>query len=323
MSRESEKEDGEIAPVRAPVPERGVPTVSKEKRGPSHTVESRDLLNSEERMRLDLTVMLKEGKKQKWEFEWKLNVVDAAAARRRVLSNAWETSVVLLGDEDGVKSCSDAVEGWKLSQKIADFELGFQAAVAPPEEAVADSTGQGNKDVPETQDFDLVVEGGQFDELRDFMHGMQKENAEFHGAFAAEKAARAKCLLQVSALWAQRAAQKERIEDFTQRLEEELPVRESNIAEKRHTEDAVNVKEKLTEPVKQLSLCVTELKGERVSGKDTVADFNVRLEAAETRAEDVVYERDVRKLVCRSLNADRTRWMKASLASNIQSIASA
>lgn len=49
------------------------------------------------------------------------------------------------------------------------------------------------------------------------------------------------------------------------------------------------VKEKLIEHVKQLSARVTELGGEKVKGKETVADLNVKMKATEKRAKYVAY----------------------------------
>lgn len=56
---------GEIAPGRAPVPARGGPEASDEGRGPSLTVGTRDLLNFEGRMGLELMVILKQQQEHK------------------------------------------------------------------------------------------------------------------------------------------------------------------------------------------------------------------------------------------------------------------
>lgn len=85
-------------------------------------------------------------------------------------------------------------------------------------------------------------------------------------------------------------AQKERSEELTRHLSEELSSREWTIAEKRHTEDTVTVKEKLTKQGKQFSVRVTELEGEIVKGTETVMDPNVEMKAAKKHAEDVSYE---------------------------------
>lgn len=60
---------------------------------------------------------------------------------------------------------------------------------------------------------------------------MVKANAILHAIRAVEIAARAKSLLVVSALPEEKAARKKRIEEYTQRLEEELSVWESSVAE--------------------------------------------------------------------------------------------
>lgn len=123
--------------------------------------------------------------------------------------------------------------------------------------------------------------------------GCRKKYAELRAACAAEKSStRAKSLQKVSTLWVDNEAQKKRIEDFTRRLTGNLSTQEWNFAEKRHTENAVAVKGKLTEQAKHLSVCVTELDGEAMNGRETVADLNVKLKAAEERAEYVAYEGD-------------------------------
>lgn len=50
------------------------------------------------------------------------------------------------------------------------------------------------------------------------------------------------------------------------------------------------VNEKMTKQAQQLSVCVTELEDEVTNDKGTVADFNVKLKAAEKRAADVMYD---------------------------------
>lgn len=77
---------------------------------------------------------------------------------------------------------------------------------------------------------------------------------------------------------------------MTRRLEEELTARERSVAEKKHTQNAVTVKEKLTEQFKQLSACGTELDREVVDGKETVADVNVKLKFTGMSAKYVGYE---------------------------------
>lgn len=67
---------------------------------------------------------------------------------------------------------------------------------------------------------------------------------------------------------------------------------------------------------------MTGPEGEAVKSKDTVSDLNVKLKAAEKLPEDVPYERDRCKLSCSNLNLGMIRWLKASLASKVRSIAS-
>lgn len=69
---------------------------------------------------------------------------------------------------------------------------------------------QAKKDVAETQNPRPGSRGesDQIDKMRDFMHGIQKENAALHSVWAAEKAARFRSLLEVSALRVENEAQK-------------------------------------------------------------------------------------------------------------------
>lgn len=101
-------------------------------------------------------------------------------------------------------------------------------------------------------------------------------NTELHSICTAEKAARAKILLEESVLRVEKAAQKKRIWKMTRCLAKELSARERSIVEKRHTEDAAAVKYKLIEQVMQLPVSVTELKSELVYVTETLADFNVK-----------------------------------------------
>lgn len=169
-------------------------------------------------------------------------------------------------------------------QVDANFKAGFKTVGATLKEAVADPDRQGKKEVSDTRDLGLVGEGGQTNVLRDFMQGLQKENAELYADCAAENAAGAKSLPEVSVLRVGKAAQKKMLEELTRRLSEELSARERSVAEKKHTKDAVDVKNKLTEHVKHLSVRVTESKGEVVIGPGTVVDPNVKVKAAEKRA---------------------------------------
>lgn len=155
------------------------------------------------------------------------------------------------------------------------------------------------------------------------MQGIQKENADLHAACAAKKAARAKSLLEMMALRVEKAAQKKRVEGLTQLLAEELTAWETRVVDERHTENAVTVKEKLTKQVKQLSVRVTEIECEVMNGNETVADLNAKLMVAQKYPEDVAYELNSLRAHLQSLNANRTRWVKASLVSKIELIASA
>lgn len=54
---------------------------------------------------------------------------------------------MVLNNDSDVKSGSEAANGRKSLQAVADFEAGFQAAGATPKEAVLDPEGQRNTDV--------------------------------------------------------------------------------------------------------------------------------------------------------------------------------
>lgn len=97
----------------------------------------------------------------------------------------------------------------------ANFEAGFQAEGAKPKKAAANAEGQSRKDRPESHDLGLVVENGHFNDLRDFMQRVQKENDMLHATCAAENAVRARSLPDASALRAEKAAQKKRTENVT------------------------------------------------------------------------------------------------------------
>lgn len=78
---ESEKEEGWIASARAPAPEQGAPVVRKERHGGFHTVESRDFAFLEERLGLDLKMILKKRQQQKFTMKRVLKAAEAAPIR--------------------------------------------------------------------------------------------------------------------------------------------------------------------------------------------------------------------------------------------------
>lgn len=157
-------------------------------------------------------------------------------------------------------------------QVTADFEAAFKATSVTPNEAVADPEEQRVKGVPNNRDLGHMGEGGPSEELRDSVQRMLKENANLHAACAAKKTACAKRLLEVSTLRVEKVAQKKRIEEFTRRLTEALTAWERSVAEMVHTEEVMAVEANLIKKVKLLSLRVSELDGEILNGKDTVAD---------------------------------------------------
>lgn len=60
------------------------------------------------------------------------------------------------------------------------------------------------------------------------------------------------------------------------------------VLDRRHTEDVVTGKKKLTERITKFSVFVAELEVEVVKGSEVVADLSVQLKVAEKRAEDRV-----------------------------------
>lgn len=180
-----------------------------------------------------------------------------------------------------------AVGGRQFSKGTAEFEAGFKATSATSKKVFADPEGQVTKDVLKSRGLDLAWEVCQFNELRGFMQGIQNDSADLHVNYAEEKADCAKQLLKVSAIWVEKAAKEKIIAKFMRPLAGKLSERKRIVVGKRHTKDAVAVRLKLRVQVKQLSVCVTELKGEAGKGKETVTDLTVNLKAAEKFAEDV------------------------------------
>lgn len=76
---------------------------------------------------------------------------------------------------------------------------------------------------------------------------MKKEAAALHTVCAVVKAVCTKSLFEVSTDWVEKAAQKKKIEEMMRSLEKELATRERDVAEKRHMDGAVVVKEKLVD----------------------------------------------------------------------------
>lgn len=138
VAREFEMEDKKIAPVRVDVLARGALVVSKEERGPSLTVESRNLTNFEAKTVLDIMVILKGRQQQKCAFERDIKATKAAAARKRALETVMETSVVVLDNKNSVFSGLQAVKRKRSSQRSAYFDVDFKDTDTAPKEVVSD-----------------------------------------------------------------------------------------------------------------------------------------------------------------------------------------
>lgn len=81
--RMSEDEEVEASSVQSHVSAQGVPTGSKRQRGLSHTVESRDLPESESITVVCMVTIMEEIRKQKLTLIEKLKAVDAPTVRKR------------------------------------------------------------------------------------------------------------------------------------------------------------------------------------------------------------------------------------------------
>lgn len=81
VAREFEEENGKTTPGQAPGLAWGAPAISKEEPGPSLTEELKELPNFEERMSLNMVVILRRRQKQKWACRSELKVVQAALER--------------------------------------------------------------------------------------------------------------------------------------------------------------------------------------------------------------------------------------------------
>lgn len=84
VARESERIVRRIAPVWAALPARAVPAVSEEQHGLSHTAESKNFPELEDRLCLDLMVILKEQQQRKSALERKMKTAEVAPVRKRV-----------------------------------------------------------------------------------------------------------------------------------------------------------------------------------------------------------------------------------------------
>lgn len=198
---------------------------------------------------------------------------------------------MFLEDEDGDNSGFFAVEERRSSQAAADFRADFKGKSKAPMKAVADPEGQGSKDEPNIHDVNLMSKIGKCNVVHDFVQLLQKESAKLHTNCAARNVARANSLLEVNTLRSEKAAQRKRIVEVTGRLAKRTFSagkdcrREGQHGGRRGCQvGAVGAGQKI-------SVNETELKGEVVKGNRTVVGPKVKLEPAEKREEDVLYER--------------------------------
>lgn len=264
--------------------------MSKVRNGVSHTVESKAFPDSERRLSLDLAVIAKKRQHQKFASERELNAAEAEQVRKGVRPSGRETSVVVLENEYDLKLGSSVAMERRLLQATADFKSRYRATDRHQRKRLPIRKDKGLRTYLKSEtlvSWGKLVSPTRCETLcRKFRKRMRSCKLP-----ALQKRGSRKSLLQVNALWVERAAQK-KIEELMRRLEEDLSARIWSFAKRRHTENAVAVIEKLTEQVKQVSARVTVLKDKVMHGEETVPDLNFKLKAADKRAEDVVYERD-------------------------------
>lgn len=258
------------------MPAKGASAVREKERGPSFTVESRDLPILEVRMGLDILLILKERQQQKSTFERELKAAEAALARNETLLTVRVTSVVVLdGDDDG-NAGPHIMEGGRSTQETPDFEADFEVAGAAPMEAISNTEGEMIKDVPDTRDLDLVgrVVSPVSCTILCSLCGKRTMRCTL---LVLQKKQLVRRALEVNTLQGEKATQTKRIEDLTLCLAEKLSVRERSFADKRNTEDVVATKNKLTKQVKQLSARRAVLEVEAEKGNEAMLDLNVKL----------------------------------------------
>lgn len=93
-----EDEEKEIAPVWASVPARGASAISEERHGLCHFAEAREFHAFEQRLGLDLNVIVKERQQQKFGLEREMKVAEAAPVLKKVWPAVRETFEVVLVD---------------------------------------------------------------------------------------------------------------------------------------------------------------------------------------------------------------------------------
>lgn len=225
--------------------------------------------------------------------------------KKESFTDRWKYFFAVVNDNDNANLGSLIVYERIFAWVGANINPVLQTALGGLLEAVADQKGQDDNKAQNNRDSGKVGNGGQLEELFRVLQSqsLKKGNAASHTVIAmedsalratcsTEKAAWTKRLLEVTVLWSDNAAWKERIEERTRRLEVKMITRERSIADKRHTKGAVFDKKGLADQVKQLSVRVAELKGKVVKGMESVPHLNVNLKATEKRVDDAAKERD-------------------------------
>lgn len=86
----------------------GAAVVSKAQNGVFFTVKSRDFLESEGRLGLDLLMQRMERKQQKFSLKRELKIAEAVPVQRRGRQTVRKTPVVVVNDEENLNSGSPA-----------------------------------------------------------------------------------------------------------------------------------------------------------------------------------------------------------------------
>lgn len=127
MARQSEDAEVEIAPVRAPVSSQGAPAGCEGQHGRSHILDSKVLPNSDLKSGLYKRIILKERQELKLPLEETMKAVEAPTVRKEVPPTVGDTSIVVVGNNDGnVNFGRLIVEGKRSSHATADFAPDFQ-----------------------------------------------------------------------------------------------------------------------------------------------------------------------------------------------------
>lgn len=113
---------------------------------------------------------MKEWQEQYWVLEKMFKVVESATVQTEVLPTVGDSSVVVVDDERKDEDLGPHIgKGRRSLQATADFASSSQDAGVRPFKAVVDQKGQTNNDACDTRALSVEGEGGQLNELREYM----------------------------------------------------------------------------------------------------------------------------------------------------------